>query len=53
MGILPACMYMCTTCMSGAMDPHGTGVTDSCKLPSGSWELNMGHSRGTPSALNL
>ena len=35
-GVLSACMFM-----SGSRIPPGTGVTDSCEMPCGCWELNL------------
>lgn len=37
-----ACMSLCTTCVQEPAEARspGTGVTDSCKLPHGWWELN-------------
>jgi hypothetical protein len=42
MGILLPCISVCTLCMSGAVDPHRTGVTASCEMLGGCWELNSG-----------
>ena len=29
-------------CMSESVGSSGTGITDSCELPCGCWELNLG-----------
>jgi hypothetical protein len=34
-------MYLCTS-VSGTHKVRRTGVTDSCELRSGCWELNLG-----------
>jgi hypothetical protein len=40
-------MYVCVR----VSDPPGTGVTDSCKPPSGFWKLNLGPLEEQPELL--
>jgi E3 ubiquitin-protein ligase NEDD4 len=54
MSVLPACMsvhHMHTWCLwrpeEGVGSP-GIGVTDSCELPCGCWELNSGPLKKQP-----
>lgn len=49
-------MYVCAPCVPGvlrgqkAADPPGTGVTNSCELPRGHWELIKPWSSGRPAS---
>ena len=37
-----ALVFCLHICLCEAFGSHGTGVTDSCELPCGDWELNPG-----------
>lgn len=48
MDALPACISTYHVCAwslwrNSHWIPHGSGFIDSCELPCGSWELNLGH----------
>ena len=47
--VLPASGSLC---LCEGVGSAGTGVTDSCELPCGCWELNPGPLEEQPSALN-
>ena len=54
-----ACKFVCAPCMQYTQTPEegvrstGTRITDSCKLPCGCWESNLGPLGGQPALFTM